>query len=71
MGHEGVDEGVDIAFEGSGEVIEGEVDTVIGDAVLGVVVGADAFVAFAGADLGAAFGGVAGIFLGDFLFEQA
>jgi hypothetical protein len=43
----------------------------IGDAVLGEIVGANAFVAFAGADLCFSLGGIFGVFLRHLLFEQA
>ena len=36
-----LDEVVDVAVEGGGEVAAGVVDAVVGDAVLGEVVGAD------------------------------
>lgn len=71
VGDERLDEGVELAVEHGAEVVEGQFDAVIGDAVLGEVVGADSFVAFAGADLGAALGGVFGVFLGAFGFEEA
>src|SRR3954471_21842659 len=43
----------------------------IGDAILGKIVGADLFAAFTGADLVFAKGGILGVFLGDFPFQQA
>lgn len=58
-----------IAIHECGEIVEGEVDAVVGDAVLGVVVGADFFIAIAGADLCFACGCVFGGFFGLFFLE--
>jgi hypothetical protein len=70
-GGEGIEKGIEIALDDGVEVVEGEFDPVVGDAVLGEIVRADAFVAFAGTDLFFSLGGVAGVFFGDFLFEEA
>lgn len=48
---EGGDEFGEVALDDLGEVVEGEVDAVIGDAILREVVGADALAAVAGTDL--------------------
>ena len=53
-GGELVDELVDAAVHDGGQVVDREPDAVVGDAVLGIVVGADLFRALARAYLGAA-----------------
>lgn len=61
----------DVAFDEAVEVVEGEADAVVGDAVLGVVVGANFFFASAAAEEGFAVGGIF-FFLGAaFVFEEA
>ena len=45
------EEFIEVSLEDIGEVVEGEVVAVVGDAVLGEIVGADALAAVAGADL--------------------
>ena len=69
MVREGGDEIVDVAVHGGGEVVAGVMDAVVGDAVLGEVVGADFFAAVAGADEGFAIGGGLGDFLLALFFE--
>ena len=56
-GLEGVDDLVELAFHDRVEGVEGQVDAVVGQAVLREIVGADALGAVAGADLRLAFGG--------------
>lgn len=68
---EGIEEGIEIAFDEVREVVEGDLDPVIGDAVLGEVVGADLFGAVAGTDLAAAFAGHLLGFLGHLPFKEA
>src|SRR2546421_6834509 len=62
-GHQRLDQGIEIAVDHIRKIVEREFDAVISDAVLRKVVGADALVAFAGADLRLALRGVFGIFL--------
>ena len=71
MVHQRFDEFIEVAFDEVGEVVERQLDAVVGDAVLREIVGADFFAAFARADLVFADGGVFGVFLGDLAFEQA
>jgi len=59
---EGGDDGVDVAFHDLGEIVLGQADAVVGHAVLGEIVGADAFAAGAGAYLASAVFGVFGVF---------
>ena len=69
MRHQRFKNRVDIAFQEYRQVVEREFDAMVGHAVLRKVVGADAFVAFAGADLRLALGGILGVLLGDPLVE--
>ena len=62
---------IDVAFDEGGQIVKSEFDAVIGDAVLREIVGADSFVAFAGADLGFALRGVFGVFFGDFALRAS
>lgn len=62
---------VDIATHSGGYVAAGVADTVIGDAVLREVVGADFFGAIARADKGAALTAQFGIFFVNFHLEEA
>ena len=71
MRHERFDEAVDVAIDDRGQIIKSQLDAVVGHAVLPEVVGADALVAFAGADLRFALGGILRIFLSDPAVEQA
>ena len=57
---------VQFAFHHNGQIVKRQFDAMVGDAVLRKIVGADSFVAFAGADLRLALRGVFGVFLGDF-----
>lgn len=70
-GEELVEHVVDPAFDEGFEAVEGEVDAVVGDAVLGEVVGADFFFAAAAADEVAAVGGVFGGFFLLLALEEA
>lgn len=71
VGGEGFDEGFEFTFHDEGEVVGGETDPVIGEAILREVIGADLFVAFACADLFAAGGVDAALLFGPFFFEKA
>src|SRR5690606_1307624 len=58
---EAIDQGVDVAFQHVGQVVQGQAfDAVVGDPALRVVVGADALAAVAAADLQLARGGGGG-----------
>ena len=57
FGNQGVGDFFQIAVHHKIELVQGEVDTVVGHATLRVVVGADALAAVAAADEGFAFGG--------------
>ena len=70
-GEEAIGHFVDFAFHEAGEVVEGALDAVIGDAVLRIVVGADFFFASTGADEAATVGGVFGGFFLLAAFEEA
>src|ERR1041384_4815128 len=59
--HQIFDQLIQVAFHDGGQVLDGEVDAVVGDTVLGEVVGADFFAAVARADLVAAGGGHPGL----------
>ena len=65
------DERGGLAVEDGREVVEGEADTVVGDAVLGEVVSADAGVTVAGADFAAAFLGAGGALFGGEALKDA
>src|SRR5256885_13234181 len=65
VGREPGRELVELALEHRVEVVDGELDAVVGDAALAVVVGADLLRAIAGADLRAAVGRQLGLLLGD------
>jgi hypothetical protein len=71
VGHEGFNERIQVAVQDHRQIIEGELNAVIGHTVLGKVVGANFFVSFAGTDLGFALRGVLGGFFGGFAFEEA
>src|SRR5579863_457648 len=68
--HERLNDGIDVALDEGGEVVKRQLDPVVGDAILGEIVSADALVALAAADLFLAFGGVFGVLGGHFYFEQ-
>src|ERR1700722_6900686 len=53
-----------LAFEDLVEVVDGQLDAVVGDAALAVVVGADLLGAIARADLGGAVGSQLGLLFG-------
>ncbi len=62
--HQGLQNRIQLAFENAVELVEGEVDAVVGDAALGEVVGADALGAVAAADeLAPGFGFALALFL--------
>src|SRR5882672_9940374 len=58
-----LDDGFNLSFHDGGQAVERQADAMVGHAVLGKIVGADALAAPAGADLTAALGGVFGLFL--------
>src|SRR6266540_4142096 len=60
-----------LALEHAGEVADGQADAVVGDPVLGEVVGADALGAVQRADLRATLGGELGLLVGDRPVQQA
>lgn len=70
IGNQRLDQTVEVAVHDGRKVVDTQLDAVVGDAVLREVVGANFLVAFAGADLGAALGGVLGVFGGDALVEE-
>ena len=55
MSDQGFDEGLQFAVDDLIELMDGEADAVVGDAVLGKVVGANLLAAITAADYGAAF----------------
>ena len=57
MRDQSVHERAELAVHGFGELMQGEIDAVVGHAILRKIVGADFFGAVAGLDLAAAFGG--------------
>ena len=61
FGNQGVGDFFQVAVHHKIQLVQGEVDAVVGHAALGVVVGADAFAAVAAADKGFAFGGFFGL----------
>src|SRR6266566_9749409 len=71
MRHERFDEAVNVAVDDRGQIVKRQFDAVVGHTVLRKVVGADALVAFACADLGLALRGVFRVFFGDLLLEQS
>src|ERR1700722_8534243 len=62
---------VDRSFHHLREIVQGKADAVVGDPILGKVIGADPLAAIAGSDLAAALGRVAGVFLVNLELEQA
>src|SRR5215218_9898348 len=61
---------VELAREQLVEVVDGELDAVVGDAALGEVVGADLLRPLARADLRAPVGGQLGLLLGELLLVE-
>ena len=61
LGNQGVGDFFQIAVHYKIQLVQGEVDTVVGHAALGIVVGTDALAAVAAADEGFAFGGFFGL----------
>src|SRR6266568_817809 len=66
-----VDQVVEVAVQHFGKIVDGVVDAVIGDPVLGKVVRPDLGRAVAGAHLGPALAGTSRFLLGEHLVEQA
>gem|GEM_PF-6636923 len=64
---QGLDDGVQVSLHETFQLVQGEVDTVIGDAPLGKVIGANAFRAVAAAHQG--FAGLGLFLLLFFLFR--
>ena len=65
-----IDEFVEIAGHDAIDLVERQVDAVIGDAALREIVGADALAAIAGADLGFAVGSARGVQAGALAFRR-
>src|SRR5215472_16071681 len=70
MGDKRVDNGGELAVHHFGELMHGQADAVVRNAVLWIVVGADFFGAVTGFDLAAALGGDGGLLLFQFHFIQ-
>src|SRR5438093_3154870 len=68
---QGVDQVVEVAVQHLGEVVHGVMNAMIGDAMLGEVVGPDLLGSVPGAHLGPALAGAGRFLLGDHLVEQA
>ena len=68
---EALDDVVDVATEGSGDIAAAIADAVVGDAILGEVVGADLLAAVAGAHQSAAFGSELSVFFINLALEEA
>ena len=68
---EALDDVIDVATEGSGDVAAAVADAVVGDAVLREVVGADLLAAVASAHQSAALGGELSVFFIDLALEEA
>src|SRR6266702_4628565 len=66
-----VDQVVEVAVQHLGEVVHGVMNAMIGDAILGEVVGPDLLGSVPGAHLGPALAGAGRFLLGDHLVEQA
>src|SRR5881409_656808 len=66
-----VDHVVEVAVQHLGEVVHGVMNAMIGDAILGEVVGPDLLGSVPGAHLGPALAGAGRFLLGDHLVEQA
>src|SRR5262249_16495493 len=71
IGHQWIDNRIEISFDECGKIIQGHVDAVIGHAILWEIVGADLLGAFASADLRLTLRGVFRVFFGDLAFEEA
>ena len=61
LGNKGIGDFFQVAVHHKIQFVQGEVDTVVGHAALGVVVGTDALAAVAAADEGFAFGSLFGL----------
>ncbi len=70
MRHQGFNDRINIPFEHRREIIERQLDSMIGDPILRKVVSADSFVAFPGADLRLALRRGLRVLLFDFPVEQ-
>src|SRR5580658_10198677 len=68
--HERFDDTVQLAVDEGGKIVQSQFNAMIGHAILRKVVGANAFVAFAGADLFLAPSRVLGVLLGNFDFQE-
>ena len=68
---EGRNHFVQVAFHDAVEIVEGQADPMIGDAVLRKVIGANLFFAAAGSDLAFAVSRIFRLFLALFVLEQA
>ena len=68
---EGGNHFVEVALDDAVEIVKGQSDAVVGDAVLREVVGADFFLAPGAPDEAAAVGGILGFFFVAFVLEEA
>src|SRR6266540_132349 len=71
VGHQRFEQRVKLAVDDTGKVVKREFNSVVRDAVLREVIGANALVASTGADLRFALRGILRVFLGDSLFQQS
>ena len=67
---QGFDEPADVAFQKAVERVERKLDAMVGDAVLGEIIGADFFLASPSADEAAPVGGVFFLLLAAFVLEE-
>ena len=70
VSHEAIDEGSELAIHDFGELVDGQADAVIGDAVLRIIVRANFLGAVTGFDLAAALGADGGLLLFEFHFVE-
>jgi hypothetical protein len=70
VGGEGFDEGFEFALHDEGKIVGGEADAMVGETILGKIIGTDLFVTFACADLFTAGGVDATLFFGPFFLEE-
>ena len=63
MTHQAIHERSELAVHHFGELVDGQADAVVGDAVLGIILCPNFFRAIAGFDLATAFGGDGGLLL--------
>src|SRR2546421_6033447 len=71
VSHERFDQGVHVAFDEVLKIVEGQVDAMVGHAVLGEIVGANLLAPFAGADLRPALVVIAGLLLRGLGLQEA